>query len=111
MGLQTTHTKYQDGQQHPGSDALEVAKPFVDSGGKEIMIYMTDVYRTFSYERADYAAYQAAMKTQVEQAMASPYKDRIAFVPYNEPDGMWYRACAAVAERGPVSDGSRSAAA
>ncbi|WP_405892735.1 RICIN domain-containing protein [Streptomyces sp. NBC_00104] len=91
MGLQTTNTKAQDGQQHPGSDALEVAKPFVDSGGKDIMIYMTDVYRTFSYERADYAAYQAAMKTQVEQAMASPYKDRIVFVPYNEPDGMWFQ--------------------
>lgn len=91
MGLQTTNTKAQDGQQHPGSDALEVAKPFVDSGGKDILIYMTDVYRTFSYERADYAAYQAAMKTQVEQAMAGPYKDRIVFVPYNEPDGMWYQ--------------------
>ncbi|KUN57402.1 ricin-type beta-trefoil lectin domain protein [Streptomyces canus] len=90
MGLQTTNTKYQDGQQHPGSDALEVAKPFVDSGGKDVYIYMTDVYRTFSYERASYAAYQAAMKTQVEQAMASPYKDRIVLVPYNEPDGMWY---------------------
>ncbi|MFJ8028227.1 RICIN domain-containing protein [Streptomyces sp. NPDC096311] len=90
MGLQTTNTKAQDGQQHPGSDALEVAKPFVDSGGKDIMIYMTDVYRTFGYERSSYAAYQAAMKTQVEQAKASPYKDRIVLVPYNEPDGMWY---------------------
>ncbi|MCX4762837.1 RICIN domain-containing protein [Streptomyces sp. NBC_01275] len=91
MGLQTTNTKAQDGQQHPGSDALEVAKPFVDSGGKDVMIYMTDVYRTFSYERADYAAYQAAMRTQVEQAMASPYASHIVFVPYNEPDGMWYQ--------------------
>ncbi|WP_200301249.1 RICIN domain-containing protein [Streptomyces adelaidensis] len=91
MGLKTTNTKYQDGQQHPGSDALEIAKPFVDSGGDDIMIYMTDVYRTFSYERASYSAYQAAMKTQVEQAMASPYKDHIVFVPYNEPDGMWYQ--------------------
>lgn len=90
MGVQTTNTKAQDGQQHPGSDALEIAKPFLDSGGKDIFIYMTDVYRTFSYERESYAAYQAAMRTQVEQAMASPYKDRIVFVPYNEPDGMWY---------------------
>ncbi|MDX3745399.1 RICIN domain-containing protein [Streptomyces sp. AK08-02] len=91
MGLQTTNTKAQDGQQHPGSDALEIAKPFVDSGGKDIMIYMTDVYRTFSYERTNYAAYQAAMKTQIQQILASPYKDRIVLVPYNEPDGMWYQ--------------------
>ncbi|MFF5187492.1 RICIN domain-containing protein [Streptomyces sp. NPDC000345] len=90
MGLQTTNTKYQDGQQHTGSDALEVAKPFVDSGGRDVMIYMTDVYRRWPYERASYAEYQAYMKTQVEQAMASPYKDRIVFVPYNEPDGNWF---------------------
>lgn len=43
MGVQTTNTKAQDGQQHPGSDALEIAKPFLDSGGKDIFIYMTDV--------------------------------------------------------------------
>ena len=51
MGLQSTDTKAQDGQQHPGSDALEIAKPFTSSGGKNIYIYMTDVYRNFPYER------------------------------------------------------------
>lgn len=45
MGLKTTNTKDQDGQQHPGSDALEIAEPFVDSGGGDVFIYMTDVYR------------------------------------------------------------------
>ncbi|GAA0672596.1 hypothetical protein GCM10010193_26360 [Kitasatospora atroaurantiaca] len=90
MGLKTTNTKYQDGQQHPGSDALEIAKPFVDSGGGDVFIYMTDVYRA-NYERASYSAYQAAMKTQVEQAMASPYASHIVFVPYNEPDVNWFR--------------------
>ncbi|WP_333739557.1 RICIN domain-containing protein [Streptomyces sp. IBSBF 2806] len=89
MGLKTTNTKYQDGQQHPGSDALEIAKPFADSGGGDILIYMTDVYRA-NYERASYAAYQATMKTQVEQAMASPYASHIVFIPYNEPDLNWF---------------------
>ena len=89
MGLQTTNTKYQDGQQHPGSDALEIAKPFVDSGGGDVLIYMTDVYRA-NYERASYAAYQATMKTQVEQAMASPYASHFVFIPYNEPDLNWF---------------------
>ncbi|MCX5247692.1 RICIN domain-containing protein [Streptomyces sp. NBC_00201] len=89
MGLTTTNTKYQDGQQHPGSDALEIAKPFVDSGGGDVFIYMTDVYRA-GYERTSYSAYQATMKTQVEQAMASPYKDHIVFIPYNEPDLNWF---------------------
>ncbi|WP_327319224.1 RICIN domain-containing protein [Streptomyces sp. NBC_01235] len=89
MGLKTTNTKYQDGQQHPGSDALEIAKPFTDSGGGDILIYMTDVYRA-NYERASYSAYQATMKTQVEQAMASPYASHIVFIPYNEPDLNWF---------------------
>jgi hypothetical protein len=89
MGLKTTNTKYQDGQQHPGSDALEIAKPFVDSGGDDVFIYMTDVYRA-NYERESYAAYQATMKTQVEQAKASPYASHIVFVPYNEPDLNWF---------------------
>lgn len=89
MGLKTTNTKYQDGQQHPGSDALEIAKPFVDSGGGDEFIYMTDVYRA-NYERTSYAAYQATMKTQVEQAMASPYASHIVFIPYNEPDLNWF---------------------
>ncbi|MFI1504666.1 RICIN domain-containing protein [Streptomyces sp. NPDC020597] len=89
MGLQTTNTKYQDGQQHPGSDALEVAEPFVDSGGRDVMIYMTDVYRGV-YERTSYAQYQGYMRTQVEQAKASPYASHIVFVPYNEPDIGWF---------------------
>ena len=33
MGLRTTDTKAQDGQQHPGSDALEIARPFRPHGG------------------------------------------------------------------------------
>ncbi|AUG81786.1 Ricin-type beta-trefoil lectin domain protein [Kitasatospora sp. MMS16-BH015] len=90
MGLRTTDTKYQDGQQHPGSDALEIAKPFVDSGGGDVFIYMTDVYRA-NYERTSYPAYQATIRTQVEQAMASPYASHIVFIPYNEPDLNWFR--------------------
>ncbi len=81
MGMVTTDTKAQDGQQHPGSDALEIAKPFVASGGRNIYIYMTDVYRNFPYERTTYAQYQGYMKTEVEQALTSPYRNRIVLVP------------------------------
>ncbi|HEX3923867.1 MAG TPA: LamG-like jellyroll fold domain-containing protein [Streptosporangiaceae bacterium] len=90
MGLQTTDTKAQDGQQHPGSDALEIAKPFLASGGQNIYIYMTDVYRDFPYERTTYAQYQGYMKTEVDQVIHSAYKNRIVLVPYNEPDGNWF---------------------
>ena len=90
MGLKTTDTKAQDGQQHPGSDALEIASPFLASGGRETWIYMTDVYRDFPYERTSYAQYQGYMKTEIEQIISSPYKNDIVLVPYNEPDGNWF---------------------
>jgi concanavalin A-like lectin/glucanase superfamily protein len=90
MGLRTTDTKAQDGQQHPGSDALEVAQPFTDSGGRDLYIYMTDVYRNFPYERTSYDQYKGYLRTQVEQILTSPYADRIVLVPYNEPDGNWF---------------------
>src|SRR5580692_8781611 len=90
MGLKTTDTKAQDGQQHPGSDALEIAKPFLASGGQNIYIYMTDVYRDFPYERTTYAQYQGYMRTEIEQVINSPQANRIVLVPYNEPDGNWF---------------------
>ncbi len=90
VGLRTTDTKAQDGQQHPGSDALEIARPFTSSGGRDVYIYMTDVYRNFPYERTSYAQYQGYMKTEVEQVLTSPYRNRIILVPYNEPDGNWF---------------------
>jgi hypothetical protein len=90
MGLQTTDTKAQDGQQHPGSDALEIAQPFINAGGRDIYVYMTDVYRNFPYERTTYAQYQGYMKNEIEQIVSSPYADRIVLVPYNEPDGNWF---------------------
>jgi hypothetical protein len=90
MGLKTTDTKAQDGQQHPGSDALEIASPFLSSGGQDIYVYMTDVYRNFPYERTSYAQYQGYMRTEIKQVVASPYARHIVLVPYNEPDGNWF---------------------
>jgi hypothetical protein len=94
MGLRTTDTKAQDGQQHPGSDALEITRPFTSSGGRDVYIYMTDVYRNFPYERTSYAQYQGYMKTEVGQVRTSPDKNRIILVPYNEPDGNWFAGLA-----------------
>ena len=90
MGLRTVDTKAQDGQQHPGSDALEIAAPLVRGSGGDVHIYMTDVYRNFPYERTSYAEYQGYLRAQVQQVLTSPYRDHVVFVPYNEPDGNWF---------------------
>lgn len=90
MGLASVDTKAQDGQQHPGSDALEVAEPFLAGGGRDLFVYMTDVYRNFPYERTSYAEYQGYLRTEVQQILADPHRDRIVLIPYNEPDGNWF---------------------
>lgn len=94
IGLRTVSTKAQDGPQHPGADALEVMTLLTDASGGDTYIYMTDIYREFPYnwKRGDCAqsltAYLDKLRMQVAQVRALParYRDRIVFVPYNEPE-------------------------
>ncbi|PIM69078.1 cellulosome protein [Streptomyces sp. JV178] len=94
MGLRTVSTKAQDGPQHPGADALEMLPPFVDSGGKDVYIYMTDIYRGFPYQwpgadgPARLADFQQKIRKQVAQVQTmGAYKDHVVYVPFNEPEG------------------------
>ncbi|MBB5803563.1 hypothetical protein F4560_003331 [Saccharothrix ecbatanensis] len=90
----TLSTKAQDGVQHPGADALEVVEPFVANGGRDVYIYMADIYRGFPYRREPGQAgrddYRAKVEAQVRQVVASPYRDHIVYVPFNEPEGNYY---------------------
>ncbi|WP_373315165.1 cellulosome protein [Streptomyces lanatus] len=94
MHVRTVSTKAQDGPQHPGADALEMLPPFVDSGGKDVYIYMTDIYRGFPYQwpgadgPARLADFKEKIKKQVQQVLTMPdYKDHVVYVPFNEPEG------------------------
>jgi hypothetical protein len=94
MRLRTVSTKAQDGPQHPGADALEMLPPFVDSGGRDVYIYMTDIYRGFPYQwpGADGPArltdFKEKIKKQVRQVLTmGDYKDHVVYVPFNEPEG------------------------
>ncbi|MFJ1535606.1 cellulosome protein [Streptomyces mirabilis] len=94
MRIRTVSTKAQDGPQHPGADALEMLPPFVDSGGEDVYIYMTDIYRGFPYEwpgadgPARFADFEAKIKKQVQQVLTmGDYKNHVVFVPFNEPEG------------------------
>ncbi|MBZ3905397.1 carbohydrate-binding protein [Streptomyces griseiscabiei] len=94
MHLRTVSTKAQDGPQHPGADALEILPPFVDSGGKDVYIYMTDIYRGFPYQWPGangperLADFQEKIKKQVAQVRTTgDYKDHVVYVPFNEPEG------------------------
>lgn len=89
----TLATKSQDGPQHPGADALEVTDPFVDNGGEDVYIYMTDLYRGFPYQWPGSTGpermndYKQKLTLQVEQVLASGNADHIVYVPFNEPEG------------------------
>ncbi|NNN30625.1 cellulosome protein [Streptomyces sp. S3(2020)] len=94
MHLRTVSTKAQDGPQHPGADALEILPPFVDSGGKDVYIYMTDIYRGFPYQWPGangperLADFKEKIKKQVAQVKTvGDYKDHVVYVPFNEPEG------------------------
>ncbi|MFF3371734.1 cellulosome protein [Streptomyces sp. NPDC002680] len=95
MRLRTVSTKAQDGPQHPGADALEMLPPFVDSGGKDVYIYMTDIYRGFPYQwpgadgPAKLADFKEKIKKQVQQVLTldAKYQDHVVYVPFNEPEG------------------------
>ncbi|MFE7841775.1 cellulosome protein [Streptomyces sp. NPDC057474] len=94
MNLRTVSTKAQDGPQHPGADALEILPSFVDSGGKDVYIYMTDIYRGFPYQWPGanglerLADFKEKIKKQVAQVKTTgDYKDHVVYVPFNEPEG------------------------
>lgn len=95
IGLRTVSTKAQDGPQHPGADALEISTLLTDASGGDTYIYMTDINREFPYDwkTGDCAQsvvnYIEKLRAQVRQVkgMAPRYRDRIVFVPFNEPDG------------------------
>lgn len=90
----TLATKAQDGPQHPGADALEVAGPWVANGGGDVYIYMTDIYRGFPYQRAQGQAgrddFRAKVQSQVRQVLDSDHRDHVVYVPFNEVEGNWY---------------------
>lgn len=95
IALRTVSTKAQDGPQHPGADALEVSTLLTDASGGDTYIYMTDINREFPYDwkigdcAQSVTNYIEKLRAQVRQVkgMAPRYRDRIVFVPFNEPDG------------------------
>ncbi|WP_329244559.1 cellulosome protein [Streptomyces sp. NBC_01478] len=97
MYVRTVSTKAQDGIQHPGADALEILRPFVEAGGRDVYVYMTDIYRGFPYEwpgatgAERLADFTARVRRQVDQILTlGAYRSHVVYVPFNEPEGNMY---------------------
>ncbi len=86
----TAAQKAPDGLQHPNGDALKIAPQFVRNGGKYIQIYMQDIYQNWPYENLGINDYLDKVDSIVRKVVADPYRDSYVYVPFNEPDGIWY---------------------
>lgn len=82
--------KPEGGAQHPGGDALSVARSFFRTGGGEILVLMQDVYAEWPYEDLGIDDYLIRVDRIVEEIAADPDRDRFVHVPFNEPDQIWY---------------------
>lgn len=86
----TTVQKAPNGLQHPNGDALKISDYFLEAGGKQIQIYMQDIYQNWPYEFVGMDDYLAKVETIVSKVMAHPNRDKFVYVPFNEPDYIWY---------------------
>ncbi|GGN63241.1 hypothetical protein GCM10010112_22330 [Actinoplanes lobatus] len=87
---QVAAQKAPDGLQHPNGDALKIAPMFKRAGGRDIQIYMQDIYQQWPYENLGIADYLAKVDTMTRKVVADPYRSSYVYVPFNEPDAIWY---------------------
>ncbi|WP_369174783.1 CBM35 domain-containing protein [Streptomyces sp. R28] len=83
--------KPQGGAQHPNGDALTVAKSFFRNGGGEINVMMQDIYAKWPYEDLGIDDYLPKVDKIAKEVAADPNSERFVYIPFNEPDQIWYK--------------------
>ena len=78
------------GAQHPSGHTDQVAPEFFGMGGKWLLDYMQDYYSQWPYQNVGIASYLSVVDTIVNGVRNGPDASRYVFVPFNEPDGIWY---------------------
>ncbi len=91
----TAVQKAPDGLQHPTGDVLDVAETFIEAGGEQVQIYLQDIFALWSYEYTDIDDYLERIKEMVPKIVAlrdshPDFSGKFVYVPYNEPDGIWF---------------------
>ena len=85
LRLRTISQKPPGGRQHPNGDADQVAPGFFAAGGELIFVLMQDALPDWPYRECDGGEYLALVKSMAASADRS-----LAFIPFNEPDWIWY---------------------
>jgi hypothetical protein len=90
LQVRTIAQKPPGGLQHPTGDADKVAPGFFAAGGELILVYLQDMYQDWPYKDGGIADYLTKVRSAVRSLTDGPYRNRVAFVPFNEPDWIWY---------------------
>jgi hypothetical protein len=87
---QVAAQKPEGGLQHPNGDALNVAETYKAAGGREIEIYIQDIYPNWPYDSLGINDYLGKVEQVVAQVVGSSHRSLFSYVPFNEPDQIWY---------------------
>ncbi len=90
LKAQVAAQKPEGGLQHPNGDALNVSNTYKAAGGREIEIYIQDIYSNWPYEELGMEDLLNKVELVMHQVMASPNRAMFSYVPFNEPDQIWY---------------------
>ena len=90
LNIKTLAAGPANGAQHPNGHTDEVAPEFYSMGGKYLLDYMQDYYSDWPYQDVGIPSYLSVVDTIVDGVRASADASRYVFVPFNEPDNIWY---------------------
>ena len=90
LHVRTIAQKAPGGLQHPTGDADKVAAGFFAAGGELILVYLQDIYPDWPYKDSGIADYLTKVRAVARFLTDRPYRNQVAFVPFNEPDWIWY---------------------
>ncbi|QFR00654.1 carbohydrate-binding protein [Streptomyces phaeolivaceus] len=82
--------KPEGGAQHPNGDALTVSRSFFRNGGGEVLVMMQDIYPRWPYDDLGIGDYLPKVDKITKEVSADPNSDRFVYIPFNEPDLIWY---------------------
>lgn len=82
--------KPQYGLQHPNGNAFDIAPQFMSAGGKNVQIYMQDMYEHWPYDNLGIEDYLGKVQQMAYAVAAQPNSSDYVYIPFNEPDWIWY---------------------
>jgi hypothetical protein len=78
------------GTQHPNGDANDVLAALAEHDGGDAYVNLQDWYPDWPYQNDGIDAYLAEVEEMVPIMEASEHADRLVYVPFNEPNWIWY---------------------